>query len=99
MGQYHVSESRIIGAPPETIYAILADYREGHPSILPQPYFKSLTVEEGGVGANTVLRVAMEVYGDKREFRLRVTEPEPGRVLMEEDPDAGTVRPALKRPG
>jgi hypothetical protein len=91
MAQYHVSESRIINASPETIYAILSDYHEGHPSILPQPYFKSLEVEEGGVGANTVLRVAMEVYGNKREFRLRVSEPEPGRVLMEEDPDAGTV--------
>ncbi len=88
---YNVTASAIIDAAAATVYAIIADYHEGHPAILPPQYFRELVVEEGGVGAGTVARVAMEVYGNRREFRLRVTEPEPGRVLMEEDPDAGTV--------
>jgi hypothetical protein len=91
MGHYQVSESREIDAPIQIVYAILSDYHAGHPSVLPKQYFKSLTVEEGGVGAGTVANVAMEVYGSKQTLRLTVTEPVPGRVLAEEDAVAGVI--------
>lgn len=91
MSDIHVSVSRIIAAPPEAIYAILSDYHTGHPSILPRQYFKEIVVEEGGVGAGTVVRVAMEVMGSKQTYRLVVTEPQPGRVLAEADAAAGTA--------
>jgi hypothetical protein len=91
MGQYYVSESREIAAPIQAVYAILSDYHEGHPSVLPKQYFKSLTVEEGGVGAGTVATVTMEVYGNKQTLRLTVTEPVPGRILVEEDATAGVI--------
>lgn len=91
MGRYHVEVSREINAPIQTVYRILSDYHVGHPSVLPRQYFKSLTVEEGGVGAGTVANVAMEVYGSKQSLRLTVTEPIPGRVLAEEDATAGVI--------
>ena len=91
MSNIHVSVSRVIDAPADVIYGILSDYRAGHPSILPKPYFKELVVEEGGVGEGTVARVGMEVMGSQQTLRLRVTEPEPGRVLREEDAAAGVV--------
>jgi hypothetical protein len=57
---------------------------------LPKPYFVSLQVTEGGVGAGTQFVAEMDVYGTKRTFRMAVTEPEPGRVIAETDPAQGT---------
>jgi hypothetical protein len=91
MSTIHVEVTGIIDAPPERVYAVLADYRDHHPNILPKPYFTGLRVEEGGVGAGTVAVADMDVYGTKRSFRLTVTEPQPGRVLAESDAAAGMV--------
>ena len=77
------SASALIHAPPQDLYAIIADYREGHPQILPQPPFVSLDVEQGGTGSGTVIRVHMRVLGRLQMFRSVITEPEPGRVLVE----------------
>lgn len=33
----------------------------------------------------------MNVMGAKREYRMAVTEPQPGRLLMETDADSGVV--------
>jgi hypothetical protein len=87
MSKIVVEASDVIPAPAEKIYAVLADYHEGHPSILPQPYFRELVVEEGGRGAGTVIGIRMEVLGVEQRYHLHVSEPEPGRVLMERDPD------------
>ena len=46
-------------------------------------------MEEGGQGAGTVLRVQIQVMGVKQNYHMRVSEPEPGRILVEEDPEAG----------
>ncbi len=75
--------SALIQAPPQALYAIIADYEHGHPRILPKPPFVSLAVEQGGVGAGTIARVGMRVLGRLRMFRAVITEPEPGRVLVE----------------
>ena len=91
MPSYRVSESSVIAAPPERVYAVLADYRQGHPDILPRPPFESLEVEEGGIGAGTVIRVRIRVLGRARTFRATVTEPDPGRVLVETDVTTGTA--------
>ena len=50
MNQIHVEVSDVIEAHAEKIYGILADYREGHPAILPKPYFTEVKVEQGGQG-------------------------------------------------
>ncbi len=91
MHTMHVEESGLIQAAPEAIYAVLADYRNGHPHILPKEYFGPLVVEQGGVGAGTVVRGATRVMGAEKPFRLTVEEPEPGRVLVERDAEAGLV--------
>lgn len=75
--------STLVGAPPDKVYNILADYRAGHPQILPKEYFPSLEVEQGGVGAGTRIRFQMSVMGTKRTIHSVITEPEPGRVLVE----------------
>lgn len=87
----HVEVTEVIAARPDKVYGILRDYHTGHPSILPKPYFTYLTVEKGGVGAGTELRVGMAVFGVKKDYNLVVTEPQPGRVLKEEDSEQGVV--------
>lgn len=77
-----IRATRLVAAPPGRVYSILADYRTGHPRILP-PAFVSLTVEEGGRGAGTVIRFGMKSFGTVRWVRATVEEPEPGRVLLE----------------
>lgn len=89
MNQIHVEVSEVIEARPDKVYAILADYRVSHPAILPRPYFTQLTVEEGGQGAGTIVRVGMEVMGKAFAYRQIISEPEPGRVLQEVDDAAG----------
>ncbi len=85
-----ITASAKIAAPPARVYAILADYRSGHPSILPPAAFLGLEVEAGGVGDGTRILVRARKPGGVREMRMRVTEPEPGRVLAEEDVETGT---------
>ena len=77
-----VSKSAEISAPADRLYGIIADYRNGHPRILP-PAFTGLTVEAGGVGAGTRIRVGMRVFGRVMTFPAEITEPNPGRVLVE----------------
>jgi len=89
MSTIHVEVTGTILAPPERVYAVLADYRNHHPNILPKPYFTGLRVEEGGIGAGTVCVADMNVYGTKYTFHLTVTELQPGRVLAETDAARG----------
>jgi hypothetical protein len=91
MAQLHVSAAALISARPEQAYAVIADYHDGHPRILPRPPFVSLQVEEGGIGAGTVIRAQMRVLGRVQTFRAAIAEPEPGRVLTETDLDTGMV--------
>jgi hypothetical protein len=88
MSKGHVAAAAVIPARPEDVYAILADYRYGHPQILPKLYFTKVEVEQGGTGAGTIIRVFMRVLGCERIFRQVISEPEPGRVLVERDLDA-----------
>ena len=85
---YNVEASRIINAPADAIYAVLADYRVSHPAILPKA-FTGVTVEQGGTGAGTIAHAYLTVMGQKFHYRLVVTEPQPGRVLAEVDEAAG----------
>lgn len=82
MANVHVSAERTIPSPPDALYSLLADYRVGHPSILPAA-FSDFKVLEGGVGAGTRIRFALTLGGRKLTTEAHVTEPEPGRVLAE----------------
>lgn len=89
MSTYTVSHSARIHARAAIAYGIIADYRGGHPHILPPKYFRNLTVEAGGVGAGTHIRFEMGAMGTWREAAAIVAEPEPGRRLHERIADQG----------
>src|SRR5689334_534578 len=86
-----IKASAVVPAPADVAYELIADYRTGHPSILPPEYFEHLEVEEGGRGAGTKIRFVMIAYGKRTTCYATVTEPEPGRVLVETDRSTGTV--------
>jgi len=79
-----ISASAVIPARRDRVYSLISNYNDGHPRILPKQ-FTSLVVEQGGVGAGTIIRFQMSVLGRKQTFRAAITEPEPGRVLVETD--------------
>jgi len=83
------SATKIINAPTEVVYNILADYRTGHPLILPKEYFLSMNVEEGGLGVGTIVNFEMRLLGQTKSFHYLITEPEPGRLLVETDIASG----------
>lgn len=89
--QVNVSESARMDAPPGVVYDIIADYHDGHPSILPEGKLTDLVVLEGGRGAGTRIRFTLHILGQTRIVEANVTEPEPGRVLEETDPRTGAV--------
>lgn len=91
MAQHRVSASALIPTPATKVYALIADYRNGHPRIVPKPYFVSLTVDQGGVGAGTVITFQMKLMGRLQTFHSIIAEPEPGRVLTETDTATGAV--------
>lgn len=72
------------GAAP-AVYRLIADYDQGHGRIIPPRYIRNLRVEQGGYGAGTVIRYEMLALGTTQHGHARVTEPEPGRVLVETD--------------
>lgn len=83
MASYSVSGSLRIAAPPSRIYGIISDYHRGHPAILPKQ-ISNLRVESGsGVGAGTTIRFEVRVMGRTDRYKAIVSEPEPGRVLVE----------------
>ena len=86
-----ISVSRTIAAPAEEVYKIISNYRVTHPLILPKPYFLSLEVEVGGIGAGTIIQFQMRMFGQTQTFRAQISEPEPGHVLVETDRASGVV--------
>ncbi len=91
MTQIHLKAAADLDARAEDVYATIADYHEGHPSILPQLRLGGLydlRVEQGGYGAGTIMRFKSRMLGAEQEFYQRVSEPEPGRVLVEQDIDS-----------
>lgn len=91
---FTVAASRVIGANAEVVYRLIADYQGGHQRILPDKYFGNLRATKGGYGDGTEIAFEMYPFGMRRavqQARSRVTEPEPGRVLVETDLDRGFV--------
>ena len=78
------SAERVIEARAEVIYHCIADYREHHrpEGFLPEA-FSDLRIERGGVGAGTELRWVVEIGGRRRTVNATVSEPVPGRTLVE----------------
>jgi len=85
-----VSAERTVDAPADAVYGYIADMREHHPRFLP-PAFSDFQVESGGVGEGTITRFTVTAGGRARQYRMKVAEPEPGRVLTESDTGSSLV--------
>ena len=89
MALISVAAEREIGAPAAIAYQCITNYRDHHLHFLPAA-FTNYVVESGGVGAGTVVRFRLTVGGRARDDHPVIAAPEPGRVLSESDPTAGT---------
>jgi uncharacterized protein YndB with AHSA1/START domain len=90
MGQVFVKNERTIPASPETVYAVLADYREKRPLIL-TPNFLDYKVESGGQGSGTIVSYRLRAANRERAYRMRVDEVVKGQELMERDRNSSLV--------
>lgn len=90
MATLHVAAEGAMGVPATVVYRCIADYRTHHPRMVP-PALSDFFVEAGGVGAGTVVRYKLNLAGRTSTARMRVTEPEPGRVLVESDMERDLV--------
>jgi len=85
MSQITAKAAAVLNARPADVYAIIADYQQGHPRILPKGRLYELRVEYGGYGAGTIIRFKVKTLGFEESAYQRVSEPQPGRVLVEHD--------------
>jgi hypothetical protein len=85
-----VSVERSVDAPADAVYGYIADMRGHHPHFLP-PAFSDFQVESGGVGEGTMTRFTVTAGGRARQYRMKVAEPEPGRILTESDTGSSMV--------
>jgi hypothetical protein len=74
MATVRAGAERVLQASPAQVYALLADYREGRPQILPES-FRDYRVEAGGTGAGTVVTYRLQAARRERPYRLEVSEP------------------------
>jgi hypothetical protein len=84
MARLLASARGTVNAPADTVYGYLADMREHHPRFLP-PAFSDFEVESGGIGTGTITRFKVTAGGRTQQYRMKVCEPEPGRILTESD--------------
>jgi uncharacterized protein YndB with AHSA1/START domain len=77
------SAERTIDAPVVHVYQYLADMHV-HARLLPRPFY-DFQVEEGGVGAGSVVGFKINFAGGVRQLRMQVSEPEPGRTVVQTD--------------
>src|SRR5919202_4125693 len=88
------SAERVVAAPAAVVYHLISDYaahhRDAPEGFLPDA-FTNLVVERGGVGAGTVVRFASTLGGRRQTMTASITEPQPGRVLVESGPGVTTT--------
>ena len=84
MTTVRIRAERALDAPATVVHHCLADYTEHHrPGGFLPPAFTALHVSRGGVGAGTTITFAMRLAGTVRTVTAEVSEPVPGRVLVE----------------
>ena len=94
MRPFHFAAERLLDAPADLLYHCLSDYTHHHrhqpEGFLPNT-FTRLDVLRGGVGAGTVIRFTTRVGGRSQTRTQEVSEPQPGRVLVEWGNDEGST--------
>jgi hypothetical protein len=89
-----LSAERVVDAPAEVVYHLISDYREhhrDHPEGFLPAAFSDLVVERGGVGEGTIVRFTSTLGGRRQTVTAAITEPDPGRVLVESSPGVETT--------
>jgi uncharacterized protein YndB with AHSA1/START domain len=89
MAKVVASAERSIDAPADEVYSYLADMHQ-HQQFLP-PAFSDFKIEQGGVGAGTVTSFKITAGGRTRSCRMQISEPVPGRTLVETDTGSSLV--------
>jgi hypothetical protein len=83
-----VTAERFMDAQADVIYHCIADYREHHrPEGFLPPAFCDFGVDRGGVGSGTELHWVVDAGGRRRAVTATVSEPFPGRTLVETGPE------------
>ncbi len=98
MAKMKATASIDVDVRPEIVYAFLSDYENSHPKILPENHFSNYEVLKGGIGEGTLIRFRFHLMGLKRVMKAEISEPEPGRVLLETDIDTGAETSFLIEP-
>jgi Polyketide cyclase / dehydrase and lipid transport len=79
-----ISAQRLIDAPAEVLYHCISDYVQHHrPEGFLPPAFSDLEILRGGVGAGTEVRWVINAGGRRRAVSATISEPVPGRRLVE----------------
>ena len=95
-----ISVDRVLDAPADLVYHCIADYREHHrPEGFLPPAFTDLEITRGGVGAGTELQWVVDAGGRRRPVSARISEPDPGRTLVETGSDVVTTFTVEPRDG
>jgi uncharacterized protein YndB with AHSA1/START domain len=89
MAKVVASTERSIDAPADEVYSYLADMHQ-HQQFLP-PAFSDFRIEQGGIGAGTVTSFKTTAGGRTRSYRMQISEPAPGRTLVETDTNSSLV--------
>ena len=90
MGQVTASAQGTIAAPADVTYKLIADAAQ-RPKFVPES-FSGFEVLSGGVGAGTVHKFDFQAPSRPvRSYVMEMTEPEPGRVLVETDRNSSLV--------
>jgi len=96
MSKISVEREGPVGASAEITYRLIAE-DEHHRHFLPAAFSDFETIE-GGTGAGTLHRFKIQAGGRTREYTMRVSEPEPGRVIAETDQGSSLVTSFTVKP-
>lgn len=98
MAKNTVTAQRTIPGTGGAVYALIRDYKTHHPKFLP-PAFQNYRVEEGGIGAGTVIAFDLKAGGRIRSYRMAIEEPQVGNRLIERDLNSSLMTAWTIMPG
>ena len=90
MAEIRVEVTREIAAPPDRVFACIADFAR-RPEWLPDGY-SDFGVEQDKGSPSTVIRYKLKVGPRERSYQMRTSQPTPGSILVEDDTNSSLVK-------